>query len=229
MKLVTAAAFFWIVAIIGITLKHWSAAFVCVALALSLAVLLQSGTIKFVLSLGTPVIVIILFVGYFFYGTNSAPVNPDRLEQQSWETTLVLRFLGIASIIGFGFYKLSTYLDEKTHMTPEEEARLYGLPTEFKITKVGSSYVEFQHPEGGSWAYGITQDLSCVHGIEEVESLGDWNYRIHVNRNPVNAARVLEAAYRFRTEPKVVEDGVVVLYKCPGYEILFQESERNLD
>lgn len=103
------------------------------------------------------------------------------------------------------------------------------LPSEFQITKVGSSYVEFQHPEGGSWSYGITQDLSCIHGVEVIESLGNWHYRMHVNRNPVNAARVLEAAYRFRTEPKVVEDGVVVLYKCPGYEVLFQESERNLD
>lgn len=103
------------------------------------------------------------------------------------------------------------------------------LPSEFQITKVGSSYVEFQHPEGGSWSYGITQDLSCIHGVEMIESLGNWHYRMHVRRNPVNAARVLEAAYRFRTEPKVVEDGVVVLYKCPGYEVLFQESERNLD
>lgn len=99
----------------------------------------------------------------------------------------------------------------------------------FAIVEVGRNYVIIDHPEGGAWGYGITQDLACTWGITMVEALGGWRYRIWTNRNPVNAARVLEAAYRFRTEPKVVEDGVVVLYKCPGYEILFQESERNLD
>ena len=99
----------------------------------------------------------------------------------------------------------------------------------FRITHVDASYVEFEHPEDGSRRYGILQDLSCLHGVEMIESLGGRRYRMHVSRNPENAVKALEAAYQFRTAPKTAAGEGAVLRDCPGYETLYQEALRNLD
>lgn len=103
------------------------------------------------------------------------------------------------------------------------------IPAQFRVTKIGKGYVEFEHPEGGSWSYGLSEDIAAVNGVKMIESLGGWQYRMHVSRNADNAARVLEAAHSFRTGPKVMTGGAVYLNACPGYDVLLQEAACELD
>ena len=99
----------------------------------------------------------------------------------------------------------------------------------FRILQVGPNSVDFYHEEGGTWGYGLTDDLSSVHGVTQVTALGGRRYRIDVDRNPAKAALVLEAAHRFRTEPKAVRGGAVHLNACAGYKTLLDEASRRLD
>lgn len=242
MKLVAAATFFWIISIIGISLKHWSGTLVCVALALSLAVLLQSGTLKFVLSLTTPIIVVIVSIGLL--GGEYAPPTGTQYNNTAITIAGITIIAAIVIPIGFVLSKISQNLWDNPPLPPRSARAPFQI---YNIVKIGDpseimddlpefnnlagikGCIEFHHPEGGSWSYGMTQDLSCVNGIAGIVSLGNWDYRAYFTRNPENGAKVLEAAYKWRTLPKPVEGGVVQLWKSPYYEILFQESERNLD
>jgi hypothetical protein len=99
---------------------------------------------------------------------------------------------------------------------------------ELRIVRTGQDFVEFDHPEGGSWAYGMHADLSAVNGIRYTERIAPGRYRTYVDRNPVNAARVLQAAYDFRTSERS-GGGTIYLNDRPGYQTLVDEELGNLD
>lgn len=230
MKLFLAALVAWIVAIAGITQGHWTGTFVFVAGALSLVILFKTGMLRFVLSLAAPVAVLILFVGALG-GEYSPPAEtPTWQAEQRLENTLTVGYFAIVAAVALAFGFIVREI--KKLFPPPTDAELVaaaGLPTKFRILKIGSNYVEFEHPEGGSWSYGSTQDLSNVRGITNVVALGNWRYRAYVSRNPKNAAKVLQDAFTYRNSPKPLTDGAVNSWEIPGYDTLFEEAERNLD
>jgi hypothetical protein len=99
-----------------------------------------------------------------------------------------------------------------------------GRPGRFRITGIGKDYVEYDHPEGGPFAYGQRADLEAANGIRYTERIAPGRYRTYFDRNPVNAARVLQTAYDFRTG-----GGGNYLNGRPGWDVLMDEELGNLD